>query len=94
MMPHKIILWLSKDQFPTQNTIPENLKQIENSIFHIRLVDGDIRSHKKYYYAIKEYPNNLIFLIDDDLYYPANIIERSYRQYEKTKGIISNTSVH
>jgi len=91
LQPMKIILWLSKDQFPNEQNIPESLKEREDDEFEIRLVDGDIRSHKKYYYVAKEYPNSLVFLIDDDIYYPTDILERSLQQYNKSgNSIICN----
>ncbi len=73
--PKKIILWLSKEQFSSKDDLPKSLLERENSIFEIRFVDEDIRSHKKYYYVSKEYPDSLILLIDDDLYYPTDMIE-------------------
>lgn len=81
-LPKKIILWLSKEQFDSIEVLPKTLKDRIGERFEIRLVDGDIRSHKKYYYVSKEYPNNLIFLIDDDLYYPSDILERTYKKYQ------------
>ena len=91
VLPEKILLWLSKEQFKSREDIPINLLKLENNIFQIKLVDGDIRSHKKYYYVLKEYPNDLIFLVDDDLYYPNDIIERSYIQHKRhPQSIISN----
>ena len=79
--PDKILLCLSKDQFPTEDTIPYSLLSRRDSQFEIRKVEGDIRSHKKYYYAAKEYPNDLLFLIDDDIYYDTDIIRRSMTSY-------------
>lgn len=79
--PAKIILWLSKEQFPSAESIPQSLKERVDDVFEIRLVDGDIRSHKKYYYVLKEFPNNFIFLIDDDIYYPTDIIENSWKAH-------------
>ncbi|RKE77102.1 glycosyltransferase [Chryseobacterium sp. AG363] len=77
LLPNKIVLYLAKDQFPNElKDIPDNLlgyynkKQLE-----IRFVDEDLRSHKKYYYAFKEYQNDVIITIDDDIFYPSNIIK-------------------
>lgn len=81
--PQKIILWLSKVQFPTEADIPLSLKSEEDDVFLIRFVEGDIRSHKKYYYVSKEYPNSLVFLIDDDIYYPSDIIQKSLDAFNK-----------
>ena len=87
--PQKIYLWLSKEQFTCDNSIPKSLKELENNIFQIRLVDGDIRSHKKYYYVSQEFPDSLILLIDDDIYYPSDMIEVLIKEHKKnTKAII------
>lgn len=91
LQPAKILLWLSKEQFPTQDSVPQSLRDREGDIFEIHLVDGDIRSHKKYYYVSKEYPDSLIFLIDDDLYYSPDILERSCKALvEHPKTVICN----
>lgn len=81
--PAKILLWLSKDQFPTKESIPQSLYKREDDTFEIRMVDGDLRSHKKYYYVSKEFPDSLVFLIDDDIYYSSNLLERTMKAHEK-----------
>lgn len=86
VLPSEIILWLSKDQFPTEESIPQSLRSRVGEIFHIRMVDRDIRSHKKYLYVAQENPDDLIFIVDDDIYYPTDIIERSLKAYRSHKG--------
>ena len=89
--PSKIILWLSKEQFPNTDDIPNSLRVREGELFEIRMVEGDIRSHKKYYYAAKEYPDSFIFLIDDDIYYPSDLLEKAWTAHLKyPDAIISN----
>ena len=91
VLPKKIILWLSKEQFTSKESIPTTLSSLENGIFEIRFVDGDIRSHKKWFYAFKEYKDELVFLIDDDLYYPDDIIKKTMNAYmENSNAIICN----
>ena len=82
ILPQKIILWLSKEQF-NGIELPANLTKLENHIFEIRLVEGDLRSHKKYFYALSEYPDSKILLIDDDIYYPTDMIEQMLKASEK-----------
>lgn len=95
VQPAKILLWLSKEQFPTRVSIPESLRERENDIFEIRMVDDDIRSHKKYYYVSKEFPDSLVFLIDDDIYYRPDILERSLKAREQHPGsVICNYGSH
>lgn len=82
ILPDKIILWLSKEQFPDEKSVPISLRRRINPTFEIRFVEGDIRSHKKYYYVAKEYPNHLVFLVDDDLFYPTDLLERSFKSFQ------------
>ena len=89
--PEKIILWLSKEQFPTEESIPVSLRKRAGDVFEIRLVDGNLRSHKKYLYVSREYPNKNVFLIDDDLYYPTDILERTWMAHlQNPDAIICN----
>lgn len=76
LLPNKIVLWLSKEQFPNEiHDLPENLLKYYKSQVDIVFVDDDLRSHKKYYYALKEYSSDIIITLDDDIYYPSNIIK-------------------
>lgn len=75
MLSGKIILWLSKDQFPTEDSVPDRLRFLQNEVFSIRYVEGDIRSHKKYYYSFLEYPEKTIITVDDDIIYPPKLVE-------------------
>lgn len=93
--PAKIILWLSKNQFPNGEGIPSSLREREGDLFEIRMVDGDLRSHKKYYYVAKEYQESLLFLIDDDIYYSTDILERTMKAHqEHPEAIICNYGYH
>lgn len=74
--PKKIFLWLSKEQFPLKNALPGSLLNQEDEMFSIKFVDNNIRSHKKYYYVSQSCPNADVLLIDDDIYYPTDMIER------------------
>ena len=73
--PDMVILWLSKDQFPNLGTLPHSLLQLANRGLRIELRDGDLRSHKKYYFARQEFPNATLVLADDDIFYPSNMLK-------------------
>ena len=79
--PYKIILWLSKDQFPSTNGLPSSLRSMESDLFEIRFVEGDLKSHKKYYYAFQNYPDKLVITVDDDLIYAYNMVELFYKEH-------------
>lgn len=79
--PEKIVLWLSRDQFPGGHSqLPERLLAQQERGLDIRFVDGDIRSHKKYYYAFAEFPDRHI-LTDHNghLYSPRSANARQLR---------------
>jgi hypothetical protein len=87
LLPEKIILWLSKSQFSNEE-LPQNLKDEIDELFEVRFVDGDIRSHKKYYYAAKKFPGKNIFLIDDDILYRPNLLEKIWAAHLSYLGYV------
>jgi hypothetical protein len=72
--PDMIILWLSIEQFPTIEALPNKLIELQKRGLILRLCNDDLRSHKKYYYAIKEFPNDFIITVDDDVIYNSKIL--------------------
>jgi len=83
VMPDKIVLWLSKNQFNRLEVLPVSLTSRISEVFEIRLVDGDIRSHKKYSYAFGEFSDEYVITIDDDIFYPPYMIEENIKGREK-----------
>ena len=66
--PEKIMLWLSREQFPNELAdLPKRLVEQTERGLDIKFVDNDFRSHKKYYYAFKEFKDKFELTIDDDL---------------------------
>ena len=78
---NKIILWLAKEQFP-ERKIPFEVMQLRNYGISIRFCE-DLRSHKKYYYSMLEYPNDIVITVDDDIIYPEDTIEKLLRKYKE-----------
>ncbi len=86
VLPKKIILWLAKSQFP--NGVPASLSSLVGDMFEIRMVENDFRSHKKYCYAFKEFKNNIVVLIDDDIFYESTMLETLLREHKKRPDTI------
>src|SRR5690606_18700213 len=89
-LPDKIILYLSREQFPGElNDIPINLKKYcGTGILNLKFVSEDLRSHKKYFYALQEYPTDLIITLDDDIFYASNIISDLMGLHDEFPGSI------
>tara|TARA_B100000809_G_scaffold225176_1_gene235956 strand:- start:10815 stop:11729 length:915 start_codon:yes stop_codon:yes gene_type:complete len=74
-IPNKIILWLSEEQFKSVDDLPKKLLDLQERGLEIRLTPGDLRSYKKFYFLLKENKNSAFIIIDDDIFYPSNVIE-------------------
>ena len=81
--PDKVILWLADSQFPGGLAdLPPRLTALQERGLTIRFCD-DLRSHKKYYYAMQEYPQDLIILADDDIFYPKDTVKKLMQMHEQ-----------
>ncbi len=93
MKPDEIILWLAEEQFPNkEGDLPKELIEQRKRGLTIRFCD-DLKSHKKYFYVMQEYPKDLIILTDDDAFFSSDLIERLYELHmENQKDIICMTT--
>ncbi len=88
--PDRVILWLAKEQFPNE-IVPDNLKDLCNYGLEVKFC-GDLRSHKKYYYALQEQEQDeVVITFDDDIIYHPHTIERLMSKHkEHPDSIICN----
>ena len=74
----EIVLWLAGEQFSGRK-LPKKLVRLEREgRLSIRWCDKDLMSHMKYYYVFRKFPDDLVITVDDDLYYPPDLIEKLY----------------
>lgn len=81
VLPGKVILWLAEEQFNDNRLLPKSLTRLRERGLEIRFCK-DLRAHKKYYYSMKEFSNNIIITVDDDIIYPNNLIENLYNMHK------------
>lgn len=71
----RIVLWLAKEQFEDSSLL-KNFSPLISSGLEIRYCD-DLKSHKKYYYALQEQkPDEHVITFDDDIVYEKDAIEK------------------
>lgn len=80
--PDEVILWLADSQFDGLQSLPPRLLALQERGLTIRFCD-DLRSHKKYYFALQEHPNDLVILADDDMFYPRDTIKKLVKLHGK-----------
>lgn len=78
--PKRIILWLAKEQFQNEDELPRNLKRLKKRGLEIAFCE-DLKPHKKYYYTMKNYPEDYIVTVDDDVIYPENHLEQLWKTH-------------
>lgn len=89
--PDMIILHLTKSQIKDINLLPDKLKSLTKRGLHIKLCPDEIRSHTKYYYAFRNFPEETVITVDDDLFYRSDLIEHLLRNANMHKrAVIAN----
>ena len=89
----RILLWLSKEEFPEEAQLPANLLRLKEKGLDIRFCDN-IRSFKKVFYTAQEFENDVIVTADDDALYPENWLEGLWDTHEKYPGCVCCYRAH
>ncbi|MBR3299810.1 MAG: hypothetical protein IKI64_11550 [Clostridia bacterium] len=88
--PDRILLFLAEAQFPNKEAdLPREL--VEDSKagrFELRWCD-DLGSHKKYFYAMQEFPDDIIITVDDDTNYNPDMIKSLYELHLKHPSCVA-----
>lgn len=81
MKADRVILWLAREQFPRgEEDLPKELTALVGEGLTISWCE-DLGPHKKYFYAMQQYPEDIIITADDDMEYQPELIETLYRCY-------------
>lgn len=86
--PDKIVLYLTKSQVGDVNSLPQSLLVLQERGLSIELCEDEIRSHTKYYYAFKQYPDDIIITADDDLFYRSDFVESLLNSHKNNPDCI------
>lgn len=80
--PDLVVLWLAKEQFANgEADLPEEILRLKDYGLTIEWCN-DIRPYKKLIPALKEFPNDVIITVDDDVFYDKKMVERLYNSYQ------------
>lgn len=85
LKPNKIILWITEKIFDYQNealeeNIPRQLLRLKSRGLEIKYCK-DIGPFSKTINTLKNYPNCILVVADDDVYYPKNWLIELYTSY-------------
>ena len=89
----RVILWLADSQYPDKEIVDQKLEKFIRMGLGIRYCD-DLRSHKKYFYCIKENPDAYIVTVDDDILCPEDMLERLLTTHQDYPDCIVTQRAH
>lgn len=90
MKPDRIILWYDCDY----SYLTENMRSLmEYGIEYIH-VDIDLKPHKKYYFAMNRFPDDIVITVDDDVVYPSDLVSSLYDTHIRFPDCVCARRVH
>ena len=89
LLPDKIVLYLDTQKFP-EKILPAELEVLkkEAPILDIRFDAAEIRSYKKLIPALRDFPNDIIITIDDDIHYHPDMLSELVGLHKKIPNAI------
>lgn len=87
------MLWISEEDF-SPDDVPTILKLQEKRGLEVRFCLKDLGPYTKFYYTLQAYPNSLILTVDDDLLYPADLVDQLYRAYQREQEYVHCFQAH
>ena len=91
----EIVLYLSLEEFPeAEEYLPATLRALIGKVgFRVALLHGNLKSHKKYYYALQEYRDAVVITVDDDTMYAKTMIGELVAGHKRFPGAVSARNV-
>lgn len=94
-LPDKIIIWLCKTEFPRgERDLPDSLKKVLWHDVEIRWVDDNLGPHKKYFWALQEFADDIVITADDDLIYRNTMISDLMSMHQKFPHAVIASRTH
>jgi hypothetical protein len=88
--PDSTILWIAHGDF---ESLPANVLNLRKYGLEIARCD-DIRSFKKIVPTLASYPESFVITVDDDLWYPADLLEKLAGQYDGLHRCVISRRAH
>ena len=91
--PYKIIVYLGSDS--KESDITQAMKELEKYGVEYRFdTELNLKGHKKYYYALREFKDYLVITIDDDIIFPNTMIRELLTCHKKYPKAVCARRVH
>lgn len=81
LLPKSIEVYIGKNEYDNADELPELLQCFLNIGVNFHFVD-DLRSYKKFIFALQDFPDEPIITVDDDMVYHPNFISSFWAAYQ------------
>lgn len=88
--PDKILVYLGTDT----TVIPDELLNLEKYGIEFIRTNDNLMPHKKYFYAMQDFPNDTIITVDDDCIYSKNLVKSLLKAHQKHPYCVAAVRVH
>ncbi len=88
----RIIVWLGPDV--SHEDITYEMINLEKYGVEYRFVNADLKSHKKYFYAMQEFSDSCVITVDDDVVYPKDMVKTLVSAHKKNPNVVCARRVH
>ncbi|MDR2569113.1 MAG: hypothetical protein LBD23_02290 [Oscillospiraceae bacterium] len=85
--PDKIILYLGEDS--AINQLSKKILYLTQFGLEIEHRSDNLKPHKKYFYVMQEYPDDIVITVDDDTIYDRRLISSLLQSYEQYPNAVS-----
>lgn len=85
--PDKVILYLGNDL--KINQLSHKILKLRKFGLEIIEHGENLKSHKKYYYAMKSFPEDIVITVDDDCIYDRHLVESLVNSYKRFPYAVS-----
>lgn len=92
LKPDEVVLWI--EEAADSSLVPADLKELESYGLDIRYGSKNLRGHKKYFWALREFSDSCVITIDDDVMYPSDTVESLMKAHERYPEAVVGRRVH
>lgn len=86
--PDKIVLNLAKDEIANAPNILDNLSRYVHRGLEVSIADYNLRQYNKLIHSLREFPDDVIITVDDDVLYSKKFLEGLYSIHENDTSTI------
>lgn len=92
LKPKKVLLWIHECN--KELKLPEELQEQCTRGLEVRYCPEDYGPYTKYYYTLKEFGDNPMVTVDDDILYPLDSLEKLWEAYQREPKVIHGHQAH